>query len=233
MEFDRPLISGTLERRYKRFLADVTLEDGRSVTAHCANTGAMLGVQMPGSEVWLEPNDNPKRKLNYSWKLIRADGAMVGIDTSVPNRVVGEALNQRAVSEFADYPIVRPELPYGKNSRVDFHLSGGEQPDVFLEVKNVHLCRKPGLAEFPDCVTTRGTKHLRDLADVAAKGHRAVMFYFVHRGDCDVLKMAEDLDPDYAKGLSDAVAAGVEVLAYKTHVRITDITLAEPIPVMV
>ena len=233
MEFDRPLLRGTLDRRYKRFFADVTLEDGDTVTAHCANTGAMLGVSAPGSKVWVEPNDNPKRKLKYSWKLILVDGAMVGIDTGVPNKVVGDALRAGAIPELAGYPTIRAEMPYGANSRIDFHLSGASLPNVFVEVKNVHLCREPGLAEFPDCVTTRGAKHLRDLAEVVAQGHRAVMFYFVHRGDCTALRMASDLDPDYARGLSEAVAAGVEVLAYKTHVRITDITLAEPIPVIV
>ncbi|MEM9211065.1 MAG: DNA/RNA nuclease SfsA, partial [Pseudomonadota bacterium] len=212
MEFARPLIPGRLIRRYKRFLADVTLEDGQTVTAHCANTGAMLGVQDPGSRVWIEPNDDPKRKLKYSWKLIELPGgALAGIDTGVPNRVAGEALRNGKVETVQKYEHVRAEVKYAQNSRVDFLLTADALPDCYVEVKNVHLRRESDWAEFPDSVTTRGAKHLGDLAAEVQKGHRAVLLYVVQRDDCRRVKMARDLDPNYAERLCEAARMGVEV----------------------
>ena len=240
MDFERPLIAGRLIQRYKRFLADVELADfdsagvelacGDVVTAHCANPGAMLGLAEPGMRIWLEPNDNPKRKLRYAWRLVELPGgAMAGIDTSVPNRIVGEALRAGSIGELAGYRQIRPEQRYGANSRIDFLLTG-DAPDCYVEVKNVHLMRAPGLAEFPDCVTARGTKHLRELAAMAEAGHRAVMFYVVQRDDCGEMALADDLDPAYFSAFRDAHARGVEVLVYRAKLSTTRISLERALP---
>ena len=231
MEFQRPLIPARLERRYKRFLADVTLEDGSTVTAHCANPGSMLGLDMPGSRVWLEPNDNPKRKLRYSWKIIElSDGTCVGIDTTLPNRLLSRALRNRELAELADYATVRAEVNYGQSSRVDFLLTEPGLPDAFVEIKNVHLCREPGWAEFPDSVTARGTRHLRELAAVA-RDHRAVMIFLVQRMDCHRFRLATDIDPVYAAAFDSARDAGVDMLCYGTVVSPHAITLGPRIPI--
>lgn len=232
MNFEQTLIPARLIRRYKRFLADVTLEDGREVTAHCANPGSMMGLQEPGSRIWLEPNDDPKRKLDYSWKLVELDGGhMAGIDTALPNRVVGEALQNGRIPELSDYPLLRSEVRYGNASRIDFLLTAAGRPDAYVEVKNVTLSRQSGLAEFPDSVTKRGTKHLHDLAVMASQGYRAVMFYLVQRSDCGRFSLAEDIDPDYAAAWLAAKLAGVETLCYEASLSTTAATLGAPIEV--
>ncbi|NNU79241.1 DNA/RNA nuclease SfsA [Halovulum dunhuangense] len=234
MEFDIPLIRARLLRRYKRFLADVTLEDGREATAHCANPGAMLGVADPGATVWLEPATNPARKLRYSWKLVELPGGhMAGIDTGVPNRVVAEALAAGRIPAVAGYAAFRPEVRYRERSRVDFLLSSPGLPDCYLEVKNVHLRRDGTLAEFPDSVTARGAKHLDDLAAMVAAGHRAVMLYVVQRTDCDRLALAGDIDPFYAAAAARARAAGVEMLCHATRITTQGIWLDRALPVAV
>lgn len=229
MEFATPLLRGRLIRRYKRFLADIELDSGETVTAHCANPGAMLGLNMPGLEVWVEPNDDPKKKLNYGWRLVRMGDHWTGIDTAIPNRVTGEALRAGLIPELAAYAGVRPEVRYGERSRVDFLLSGEGLPDAYVEVKNVTLSRQPGLAEFPDSVTKRGTKHLHDLARMASDGYRAVMFYLVQRSDCDRFSLAEDIDPDYAEAYRAARLAGVETLCYQAALSTASVTLGAPI----
>ena len=232
MQFNVPLIRGTLLRRYKRFLSDVRLDDGREVTAHCANPGAMLGVSTPGATVWLEPNDNPKRKLKFSFKLIELEGGhLAGIDTGVPNRIVHDALKAGAIEELAAYGDIRPERKYGENSRIDFLLSEPGLPDAYVEVKNVHLRRDGDLAEFPDSVTARGAKHLDELIRVHRAGARAVMLYVLQRTDVARLAFAADLDPAYAAAQTRAAAAGVEMLARRTHISTDAITLAGPAPV--
>ena len=231
MDFATPLIRATLIRRYKRFLADVTLEDGQQVTAHCANPGAMLGVAPPGATVWLEPTNTPKRKLKYSWKLLElGDGHFAGIDTGVPNRVVEEALNTRAISEVAQYPMIRPEVKYGERSRVDFLLTGDGLPDCYLEVKNVHLRRTAELAEFPDCVTARGARHMEELSNVVSAGHRAILLYLVQRTDCSAISLAYDIDPAYAAAAQAARTAGVEMICYSTSITRKGVWLATPLP---
>lgn len=224
MQFQTPLIPGRLIRRYKRFLADIALSDGREVVVHCANTGPMTGHTTPGEKVWVEPNDDPRKKLDFGWRLLEhADGHFVGVDTSIPNRVVKEALLAGQVPELIA-PEVRSEVKYGTGSRIDFLLSGAG-PDIYVEVKSVTLMREAGLAEFPDTVTTRGAKHLRELAQVARGGARAVMFYLVQRTDSQRVAVAGDLDPDYGAAFAEARAAGVEVLAYDCRMGPEEVSL--------
>ncbi|MEM9370380.1 MAG: DNA/RNA nuclease SfsA [Pseudomonadota bacterium] len=230
MKFAAPLIPGRLIRRYKRFLADIELETGGEVTAHCANPGAMLGVSDPGSRVWVEPNSDPKRKLRYSWKLIELSaGHYAGIDTSIPNRVVNEALQAELIPGLTGD--VRAEVRYGRNSRVDFLLTAPDGAKTFVEVKNVHLMREQGLAEFPDSVTTRGAKHLHDLAEEVEKGHRSLMLYCIQRTDCESLDFAGDLDPGYTKAFIEARSRGVEAIAWACRVTPSEITLDRPVPI--
>lgn len=231
MRFQTELIPATLLRRYKRFLADCRLEDGREITAHVANPGAMTGLSDPGARIWLEPNDNPKRKLNYTWRLVQdPSGALVGVDTSLPNRLVKQALMADALPELTGYDQIRPEIAYGTGSRIDFLLTSDARPDCYLEVKSVTLRRRGGLAEFPDCVTARGAKHLRELAEMSTKGARAVLLYLIQRDDCTEMAVAEDLDPGYGAAFTAARAAGLEVLTYACRLSPTAITLGTPLP---
>lgn len=219
MRFETPLVPARLIRRYKRFLADCTLEDGRDVTAHCANPGSMLGLAVAGQKIWLEPNDDPKKKLKYGWRLVdHENGHFTGIDTSVPNRALRIALETGQIPELAAYKSVRAEVKYGQNSRIDFLLTQPGLPDTYVEVKSVTLSRQTGLAEFPDSVTARGSKHLTELASMAELGHRAIMLYLVQRTDCDRFALAGDIDPAYAAAYDAAQAKGVEHLIYSTRI---------------
>lgn len=234
MRFQTPLIPGTLIRRYKRFLADVRLQDGTEVVVHCPNPGGMLGLKEPGLKVWLEPNDDPKKKLKYGWRVADlGHGIWAGIDTSVPNRVVKEALLAKAIPELAAYDTVRPEQKYGRASRIDFLLQHVGLPDAYVEVKNVHLLRENDWAEFPDSVTARGAKHLNELADMSAAGHRAIMLYLVQHTGCARFKLAEDLDPTYAAAYRAARANGVEMICYTCSINTDEITLSHALPVLV
>ena len=190
MLFPDPLVPGRLVRRYKRFLADIELDDGAVVTAHCANPGSMLGLHEPGSRVWLSPARNPARKLKFTWELVQADGTLVGINTAHPNALAAEAIAAGTVAELGGYADPRREVKYGRNSRIDLLLSSDHRPDCYMEIKNVHLLRREGLAEFPDSVTARGAKHLEELSAMVAAGHRAVMFYLVQRDDCERFAIA-------------------------------------------
>jgi sugar fermentation stimulation protein A len=224
MQFSVPLVSGRLVKRYKRFLADVVLDEaGEEVTAHCANPGSMLGLKEPGSRVWLSPSDNPKRKLKFSWEVIEADGALVGINTAHPNKLVEEALVAGRIQGLTGFETLRREVKYGKNSRIDILLEQADGSKIYVEVKNVHLMREPGLAEFPDSVTARGAKHLVELGDMVAEGHRAAMVFLVQRPDCDTLSLASDIDPNYAEAFKTAKAAGVEAYAIGCDVRLDGI----------
>lgn len=234
MRFAAPLVSGRLLKRYKRFLADVVLDDGGAeVTAHCANPGSMLGLKEPGSRVWLSLSDNPKRKLKYSWEVIEADNALVGINTAHPNRLVEEALQAGRIKELADFATLRREVKYGKNSRIDILLEDETGAKTYVEVKNVHLMRQAGLAEFPDSVTARGAKHLGELADMVSEGHRAAMVFLVQRPDCAKLSLAGDIDPTYAAAFEAAREAGVEVYAIGCDVQLDGIEADRPVELVV
>ena len=229
MRFQTPLVPARLIRRYKRFLADCRLEDGTEITAHCANPGSMMGLAEPEMKIWLEPNDDPKKKLKYGWRLVdHENGHFTGVDTSVPNRALKAALMAGQVPGL-EAPMVRPEVKYGANSRIDFLLSGAG-PDTYVEVKSVTLCRQPGFAEFPDSRTARGLKHLEELSAMVGQGHRAVMLYLVQRTDCDRVGIAADIDPAYARGLAQARDAGIEVLCFDCRIDPQGIDLGGPLP---
>lgn len=218
----------TLIRRYKRFLADVTLEDGREVTAHVANPGSMMGMADAGMAVWVEPNDDPKRKLNYSWKVAQVCGVLIGVDTGAANKVVKEAL-QSGTLNFG-YSDFKSEVKYGEGSRVDFLLSDADKPDLFLEVKSVTLSRDAGLAEFPDSKTARGAKHMQELAQMVAMGKAAMLLFLVMRNDANRVDVARDIDPNYGKAFDAARSMGVDVLCYDCVIGTDGITLGKQLP---
>ena len=230
MKLEAPIEYARLIKRYKRFLADVTLADGREVTAHCPNPGAMTGLAEPGMRIGLLPAANPKAKLPYRWELCHADSGWVGINTNRPNKLAEEAILAGVIPELAGYQNLRREVKYGENSRIDLLLDGPGRPDCYVEVKNVHLMRTPGLAEFPDSVTARGAKHLGELAAIAADGNRAVMLFIVQRTDCATMSLTQDIDPKYAKAMSEAQAANVEVLCYKCAIDQYNISVMQPLP---
>jgi len=229
-----PLVRGRLVRRYKRFLADVLLDNGETVIAHCANPGSMMGLAVPGSVVWLAHSADPKRKLAYSWILLdladESFTARVGINTSAPNALVAEGIGLGQIPELAGYEQLRREVRYGANSRIDLLLSGPGRPDCYVEIKNVHLSRVSGLAEFPDSVTARGAKHLRELALMASSGARAVMLYIVQRDDARAMGLAGDIDPVYASAFAEARKAGVECLVYDCRLDLTEIVINQRLP---
>ena len=230
MKFATPLIPARLIRRYKRFLADIRLEDGREVTAHCANPGSMMGLALPDTKIWVEANDDPKKKLKFGWRLVdHENGHFTGVDTSIPNRALKTALLSHNVPNLPAYDHVQPEVKYGKNSRIDFLLSG-QGPDTYVEVKSVTLSRHAGLAEFPDSVTARGAKHLNELTDTVAAGHHAIMFYLVQRTDCTAVTIASDIDPAYRAAFDRAVTAGVQVVAQTCRISPEAIELGDAIP---
>lgn len=230
MRFPDPLLPSTLVRRYKRFLADVTLQNGEEITAHCANPGAMTGLNVPGIEVWLSPARNPKRKLRYSWELARIGDGLVGISTAHPNRIVEDAVNAQEIPELSGYAPARREVNYGRNSRIDLLLEADNRPDCYVEIKNVNL-KRTGPAEFPDAVTARGTKHLVEMSDMVTGGARAVMVYLVQREDCDEFRLAADIDPAYAAAFDDARAAGVEAVCYACRLSTEEIRVDRPLPI--
>lgn len=229
MQFQTPLMPARLIKRYKRFLADVQLSDGSLVTAHCANPGSMMGLIHPGTQVWVEPNDDPRKKLKYAWRLIEQDdGTMIGIDTAAANRVVKEALAQGQIP--INFDRAQPEVKYGDGSRVDFLLTDASGGKIFLEVKSVTLSRLAGVAEFPDSVTARGAKHLEALSDQIEQGDRAILLYLIQRTDCTSCCVADDIDPTYAAAMAKATKKGLEVLCFGTHITPEQITLGAAVP---
>jgi sugar fermentation stimulation protein A len=225
-------------RRYKRFLADITLDSGQEITAHCANPGSMMGLAEPGSEVWLSPNTNPKAKLDWRWELVRVAGDhLVCINTAHPNRIGEAAIGAGDIPELAGYRTLRREVKYGQNSRIDILLEDESRPPCYVEIKSVTLRRPDGdhptAGEFPDAVTKRGAKHLAELSDMADSGARAVMLYLAQRNDCDHFRVAADIDPGYAAALAEARARGVEVLCRQCEVTQEGIEIAEPLPLAI
>lgn len=234
MKFPTPLIRGRLMKRYKRFLADVSLDTGELVTATCPNTGSMMGLAVPDAVVWLSESASPTRKYPHTWELVEADlgrgPTLVGINTSHPNRLVSEAITAGQIPELSGYATLRREVKYGLASRIDILLEDSKKGLAYVEIKNVHLSREAGLAEFPDSVTERGVKHLVELSAMVAAGHRAVMLYLIQRADADEFALAGDIDPRYAEAFADARAAGVEAIAYACHLTPEEITLARAVP---
>ena len=228
MKFFSPLLKGILVKRYKRFMADILLETGEQITAHCANSGSMLGVNDPGAEVLVSPADNPKRKLKYTWELIKVDQNWVGINTALSNKIVQEGIENGVTTELQGYASLRREVKYGKNSRIDILLEDPDKPNCYVEIKNVTL-RRDQVAEFPDAVTARGTKHLQELANQVSAGDRAVMCYLVQREDCDKFAIAQDIDSAYAAAFENAMLAGVEVICYGCELTEKEIKLTSPL----
>ncbi|MET0652946.1 MAG: DNA/RNA nuclease SfsA [Hyphomicrobiaceae bacterium] len=236
MRFPSPLIRGTLIQRYKRFLADVRLADDSVVTASCPNTGSMMGLTAPGSTVWLSQSDSPTRKYRHTWELVEVDlgkgPLLVGINTGHPNKLVAEAIGARRVKALSGYPELRREVNYGRNSRIDILLQCAAKGLCYVEIKNVHLSRRHGLAEFPDSVTERGVKHLAEMSDMVRAGHRAVMVYLVQRSEATKLAFARDVDPTYGLAFDKAVAAGVEAIALRCRISTEEIVVDRAIPIV-
>lgn len=231
MIFEQPLIPARLIARYKRFLFDARLEDGRLVTGSCPNTGSMRGLTTPGSRIWLSAHDGAARKHRHRLELVEADGTTVGINTGLPNRLAEEAIAGGLVGDLASYPTLQRERKYGRNSRIDLLLTDSERPAVYVEVKNVHFVRNTDLAEFPDTVTARGTKHLDELGNMVEAGHRAVMLYLIQRSDCSRFRISADLDPVYGAAFRRAIGRGVEAFAVKCRVTAREIAPMALIPI--
>ncbi len=236
MQFDPPLTPGTLQRRYKRFLADVTLDTGETVVAHCPNTGAMTGCDAPGSRVWLSHSDNPRRKLAWTWELVETgpDNAWACINTARANAVMGELLNGGPPVELAAYDRIRPEVRYGtEKSRIDWLMedSGGQHSPVWIEVKNVTLVDE-GVGYFPDAVTVRGQKHIRELQARVEAGDRALLLFCVSHSGAREVRPAEGIDPVYARLLGEAVAQGLECRAWQMVMAPEGLAPGEEVPVV-
>ena len=227
MQFKTNLIKGKLVKRYKRFLADVVLNDGKQVTVHCPNPGSMMNLTTEGAVVWLEPNDDPKKKLKYGWRLVESKNQAICVDTTVANLVVREALEKKEISQL-NYQSLKPEVKYSDNSRVDFLLSSPNQ-HTYLEVKSVTLVREKAIAEFPDSITKRGSKHLEDLSKMVASGHKAVLLFLCMRSDIDRVRIAADLDSIYYGNIKAALKSGIHVICYDSQVTKFGVSLGNPI----
>lgn len=232
MLINPPLFPATLLKRYKRFLADVRLEDGTELTVHTPNTGSMLGCAEPGMRIWLRDTQNPNRKYRYSWEMSEtAQGVKIGVNTTISNQLVKEAIEAGVIAALQGYDRIRSEVPYGKeNSRIDLLLEKPGQ-ECYVEIKNVTATDANGLAMFPDAVSQRGSKHLRELKAMVEAGQRAVIFYAVQREDIDGFRPAGEIDSVYAATLADAAAAGVEVMAWQARVTPQEIRLHQPVAI--
>ncbi|MEO0650910.1 MAG: DNA/RNA nuclease SfsA [Planctomycetota bacterium] len=230
MKLDAPLLEGRFRRRYKRFFADVEVDGGEVIVAHCPNTGSLAGCKVEGAPAWLRDSQDPKRKLRYSWQAIHVDGTWVNVDTNLPNRAVREWVEKGKLPELEGYARVRPEVKYGTGSRIDLLLEDDGKPPCYVEIKNTTLATD-GVAMFPDAVTSRGLKHLGELIEVVEQGARAVQFFFVSRSDVQRFRPADAIDPDYSRRLREAAAAGVEVVAYAVQVRRDGLRPAHPLEV--
>ncbi|MEW7006831.1 MULTISPECIES: DNA/RNA nuclease SfsA [unclassified Lentilitoribacter] len=219
MEFEPSLVKAKLIRRYKRFLFDAEMENGELITGSCPNTGSMRGLTTPASTIWMcDHGTGGTRKYQYSFELIEADNTIVGINTGRPNKLVEQAIQAGLISDLKEYDTLQREQKYGQNSRIDILLTDPNRKTAYVEVKNVHFMRQPGLAEFPDSKTARGAKHLYELIDMVKLGHRAIMVYLIQRNDCDSLKICHDLDPVYAEAFTEAMEYGVEAYALQCNI---------------
>ena len=231
MIFEPPLIRGTLIKRYKRFLADIVLENGNEITASVPNTGSMMGLTAPGSTVWLSVNNDGKRKYAHALQLVEADGTIVGINTHLPNRLTEEAIKAGMIDDLSTYKTFSREKKYGLNSRIDFLLDDDDKGKAYVEVKNVHFTRHNNIAEFPDTVTARGTKHLVELTAMVQQGHRAIMVYLIQRNDCDKFRLCRDMDENYCQEFDRAMDAGVEAFAIRCHISAQTIVPQRLVPI--
>jgi len=229
MRFETPLIPGKLIKRYKRFLADIELESGEIITAHCPNSGSMKSCQTPGWKVMLSYHDNPKRKYQYTWEMVHNETCWIGINTGIPNQIVEESIKNKTIPALDGYTEIKREVRYGQNSRIDIFLKSDRQI-CYVEVKNVTLVEEDRFYSFPDSVTERGRKHLYELIEMVKQGHRAVMFYVIQRSDGTTFKPASHIDPAYAESLIEASEKGVEILVYQAEVSPESIVLKNEIP---
>jgi len=230
MRFASPLERGTLIRRYKRFLADVALDGGGETTVHVPNPGAMLGLTTPGLSVWMSRSPDPKRKLPLTLEMMSVDGGLVGVNTMNPNRIGEAAIRRGGIAELTGYETLRREVGYDSDSRIDILLTDPNRPPCYVEIKNCHFLRTPDLAEFPDCNTVRGVKHLKALERVVQDGGRAVMLFVIQRTDALAFDTADDIDRAYGPALREAASRGVEVLCYDCHLNSDAITLNRALP---
>lgn len=234
MIIEPALFPATLLRRYKRFLADVELENGDILTVHTPNTGSMLGLSESGMRVWLRDTQNPKRKYQFSWEMTEpTPGNLVGVHTGIVNQLVTEAIKSNRIPELSGYDSIQQERPYGReNSRIDLLLSGQDRSNCYVEIKNVTAIDETGYAIFPDAVSIRGQKHLRELMDVVEQGDRALMFFCIQRHDCHGFRPAAEIDPDYAALLGKAYQHGVEILAYQTSISPASIEITDSVEIL-
>lgn len=227
------LIQGRLIKRYKRFLADVLLDDGREVTAHCPNTGSMKNCAEPGSRVWLKDSGNPKRKYPLGWELVEIESSyLASINTGRANALIREAIEQGIITQLQGYSQIRSEVKYGESSRIDLLLQDDGKPNVWVEIKNVTLLEEDGWGSFPDAVTTRGAKHLRELMAMVEQGDRAAMVFCVPHMGIKQVRPADQIDPEYGRLLREAKAAGVEVMAYAARIDEQSVTINQELPVI-
>lgn len=229
MNFDPPLITGQLIRRYKRFLADIRFPDGTTITAHCPNTGAMLGCSTPGSPAALSISDNPKRKYRHTLEMVRENGGWVGVNTARTNGIVAEAITKGNISQWQDVEKIEREVKISARTRLDLRLHHQDGSTTMVEIKSCSLARE-NVAIFPDAVTVRGTKHLHELTDIAAAGEKSAIFYLVQRGDAESFRPAVEIDPDYAAAFSRARKAGVQALIYQVAISPAAIEVIRELP---
>jgi len=212
MNFKKKLISGELIKRYKRFFVDVKI-DNKTVTAHCPNTGSMMGLLEKGNKVWLSKSDNPKRKLKYTLQVIESNGSKVGVNTHLTNKIALDAIYKSKIQNFKNYDFVKQEIKFGNNTRFDLLLTK-KNKKIFIEVKNVTLSRQKGIAEFPDAITSRGQKHIQELLNANKQGYNIYLLFVIQRDDCNKLKIAKDIDPKYCELLTKAVKKNLNILCY-------------------
>jgi len=227
MKFNKKLLQGTLVKRYKRFFVDIKYKN-KTITAHCPNSGSMMGLLNKNNKVWFSISDNPNRKLKYTLEIIEVKKNKVGINTMLSNKIVHEALKHKKISELAKFNEIKTEVKFSENTRFDFFLSNKIEK-CFLEVKNVTLLRKNKLAEFPDAVTSRGKKHLDELAKAKKQGYQSYILYLIQRENCDSFKISEDIDKKYKISFSEALNAGVKILCYDCKLNTEEIKLNKQI----